>query len=245
MNQSRTKSFELTRNENIVKNIARKNAESCLMLDVSDIHILNTITETGSINKAAEKLFMSQPTLSKRVTRLEQVLKVELFHRHSTGMKPTEITNYLINNGKQIQSKLDAMCRHVELLSNLEGGTLNIGVSPIIEQLFFPKVLMDFVEDSKNVEITFQVELPDKLQQGVIDGEIDIAIGPFAPSELAHELVVTEVKDDFLIFVVRAGHPVSLLDGTVHTSKLNDYPSIGPAMNKPIVMMSDHFTAGP
>ncbi|WP_218061284.1 LysR family transcriptional regulator [Pseudoalteromonas luteoviolacea] len=271
MTLSKTKVFEYNKKGHIFKRIAKKNAESVLMLDVSDIHILSTISETGSINKAAEKLFMSQPTLSKRISRLEQVLKVELFHRNSTGMKPTDVTNYLISNGKQIQSKLDAMCRHVELLSNLEGGTLNIGVSPIIEQLFFPKVLMDFVEDSNNVEISFQVALPDKLQQGILDGDLDIAIGPFVRGELPQEWVITEVKNESLIFVVRAGHPILKSRGPVSIADLNKYPVIGPAMNKPIadfltshgmslplnitcdnyhisksiVMMSEHYTGGP
>ena len=126
-------------------------------------------------------------------------------------MKATSVTEYLIDNGKQIQSKLDAMCRHIELLSNLEGGSLHIGVSPVIEQLFFPKVLMDFVEETKNVEISFKVDLPDKLKQGVLDGELDIAVGPFAQDELPQELNFEEVKKEAVVFVVRPGHP--LLDG--------------------------------
>lgn len=53
------------------------------MLDSSDITIVATIAELGSISKAADKLNMSQPTLSKGLTRLEQVLAIDLFHRHS------------------------------------------------------------------------------------------------------------------------------------------------------------------
>lgn len=73
------------------------------MLDVSDIKLLQKVTELGSINKAADELYMSQPTLSKRISRLEQTLNVKLFFRHSSGMQPTDVTNYLI--------KTDSWCR--------------------------------------------------------------------------------------------------------------------------------------
>ena len=214
---------------------------------------------------------MSQPTLSKRITRLEQLLKVELFHRQSTGMKPTSVTEYLIDNGEQIRAKLDAMCRHVELLSNLEGGKINIGVSPVVEQLLFPKVLMDFVEESKNVEISFEVDLPEKLPQLVLNGSIDIGIGPAFPETLSSELMIREIKSAEVVFVVRAEHPLSKVKGTLPVSVLHDYPGIGPGMNKAlldyfkdndvalplnitcdnyqiaksIVLMSDYFTGGP
>ncbi|WP_415894741.1 LysR family transcriptional regulator [Neptuniibacter sp. PT34_22] len=241
------------------------------MLDVSDITLLKTVAEEGSISKAAEKLHMSQPTLSKKIARLEKVLKVELFHRQSTGMNPTAIASYLIESGEQLRAKLDTLCRHVELLSNLEGGTLKIGVSPIVEQLLFPKVLMDFVEESNNVEISFKVDLPQKIPSLVLNGEIDIGIGPALPQERASELVIRKVQSARIVFVVRDGHPLTESNGTLPTNELNNFPGIGPSVNKSmseflqendvylpfkitcdnyqiaksIVMTSDYFTGGP
>lgn len=241
------------------------------MLDVSDIHLLKAIVEAGSTSKAAEKLFMSQPTLSKRVARLEQQLKTQLFHRSSTGMKPTEIANYLIHQGQHIQSQLSAICRHVELLSNLEGGSLHIGVSPVVEQLLFPQVLLDFIAETTNVEISFKVEVPEKLQQAVIAGELDIAVGPFLVHELPQELFISEVSSEPVIFVVRPEHPIVLASPQPTLAELFQYPGIGPALNKSmlatleqaglspkrqitcdnyhisksIVMSSDYFTGGP
>lgn len=241
------------------------------MLDVSDIILLKTVAEEGSISKAAEKLHMSQPTLSKKISRLEKVLRVELFHRQSTGMRPTAIASYLIDSGEQLRAKLDTLCRHVELLSNLEGGTLKIGVSPIVEQLLFPKVLLDFVEESNNVEISFKVDLPQKLPGLVLNGEIDIGIGPALPQERSCELVIRKVQSAHIVFVVRAGHPLTQSIGTLPTNELNNFPGIGPGMNKAmseflkendvhlplnitcdnyqiaksVVLSSDYFTGGP
>ncbi len=263
--------FKDIENRNILKRILSKNSQGILMLDVSDIYILKTIADSGSINKAAEKLFMSQPTLSKRISRLEQVLKVELFHRNSTGMKPTDVALYLIQNGAQIQTKLDAMCRHVELLTSLEGGSIHIGVSPVIEQLYFPKVLLDFIEDTNNVQITFKVDSPEKLQCAVMDGELDIAIGPFEIAELPQDFYVSEIANSYAVFVVRPDHPILTKSSPLSLHDLLNYPGIGPSLNRPminflkefdlpttmqvtcddyrisksVVMTSDYFTGGP
>lgn len=241
------------------------------MLDVSDIYILKTIAETGSINKAAERLFMSQPTLSKRISRLEKVLNVELFHRGSTGMKTTQVTDYLINNGQQIQSQLDAMRRHVQLLSDLEGGELHIGVSPVIEQIYFPKVLLDFVEESKNIKISFRVEKTKTLIEHVANGELDIAIGPFESEAIPTDLNFTQIQSEPIVFVVRQGHPILANGKPAEMSELLQLPGIGPELNasaktffenqglpseiqitcdnyqiaRSVVMTSDYYTAGP
>ena len=241
------------------------------MLDVSDIHLIQTIAEVGSINKAADKLFMSQPTLSKRISRLEQVLKIDLFHRHSTGMTPTSAASYLIENGKQIQGKLDAMCRHVELLSELQGGSLNIGAGPISEQLFFPKVLVDFLEDTRDVKTVLRIGVTDELLAMVIDGQLDIAIGPFEPSELPKDLLVTPLRTEQIIFVVRPGHPLANKDIDDIYAAFEQYSLIGPSItssvakymnyekspgmvkvscdnyriSKSVVMTSDYITGGP
>lgn len=263
--------FQAAQKEHIFKGLKLKSSQALLMLDVSDIYILKTIAEFGSTNKAAEKLHMSQPTLSKRVSRLEQVLNVELFHRSNAGMKPTRITEYLIENGQNLQSQLDSLCRHVELLANLEGGSLKIGVSPVIEQLLFPKVLLDFIEETQNVEISFRVDSPEALVKATLSGEVDVAIGPYASDELPLDLAISEVDTASVIFVVRPGHPLLPQDNPVTVQELTSLNGIGPALNqamikameakglsatlkitcdsyhiaKNVVMNSDYYTGGP
>ena len=204
------------------------------MLDVSDIHLLKTISEVGSINKAADKLYMSQPTLSKKIGRLEQVLKVELFHRHSGGMVPTEAALYLIGGAKPIQAQLDAMTRHVERLSNLQAGSLKIGIGPITEQIHFPKVLFDFTQHSSNINITLLTETPDRLLDMVENGSVDLGIGPFSPRALPEGFLAFPLKSAPIIFVARPGHPI-LETSTPRTfSQLVECNSITPQISPAI-----------
>lgn len=243
------------------------------MLESSDIKIVNTIAKLGSISKASEKLNMSQPTLSKRLTRLENVLALDLFHRHSTGMSPTPAANYLISQGADIKDKLRVMERHIEMLANIEGGSLNIGVGPIIEQLYFPQVLLDFIAETTNVSINIQTESAKNMLEKLKKGELDVAIGPFFSQNLPDDFVIKKIDSATIIIVVRANHP--LLTGTetkaLSIDKILGYPSIAPqipdalstllpkelvnrsamitvenyAISKSVVMQSDYITGGP
>ncbi len=65
------------------------------MVDISDFNMVEAICSTGSLTKAAEALFVSQPTLSKRLARLEDELGAKLFHRAPSGLRPTSIANFL------------------------------------------------------------------------------------------------------------------------------------------------------
>ncbi|NOJ21365.1 LysR family transcriptional regulator [Vibrio coralliilyticus] len=240
------------------------------MLDVSDIKLLQKVTELGSINKAADELYMSQPTLSKRISRLEQTLNVKLFFRHSSGMQPTDVTNYLIKNGQLVQAKLDSMCRHVERLASLEGGKLNIGVGPIIEQLYFPKVLLDFVEQTSQVKTLLKTANASELLTMTMDGHLDVAVGPFNIDDLPNELISAPVQGAPIVFVARPEHPL-FSDKKLNWDKLKQYPVIAPdagntlksyhssqfnsdfvqitcdnyTTSKSLVKTSDFLTAGP
>ncbi|MCG8533947.1 MAG: LysR family transcriptional regulator [Pseudomonadales bacterium] len=238
------------------------------MLESSDVLIVQAISNSGSISKAAELLNMSQPTLSKRLARLEHSLNIALFHRHNGGMKPTKAAQYLIEQGKSVQTQLNAIHRHIEMLANLQTGNLNIGVGPIIEQLYFPKVLLDFAEETHNIKVTLLTESAERLIDHLASGDLDIIIGPLTASELSNELIVTPVKSANLIFVGRAGHPLLETPGPISLDALTHYPSIGPSIpksfrsripeiltplitsenyttSKSVVMFSDYITGGP
>lgn len=205
------------------------------MIDVSDINLIKTIADVGSINKAADKLYMSQPTLSKRISRLEQVLKIELFHRHSGGMIATEAANYLISNSQSIQSQLDAMRRHVERLADLQTGSLNIGIGPVIEQILFPETLIALVNQTANLRISFQTENPERLLELVEDGSVDLAIGPFQIKSLPEDFLAFPVISDQIIFVASPEHPIFNTTAVHSFDDLLQYDSITPPVSQSII----------
>ncbi|TQV89480.1 LysR family transcriptional regulator [Aliikangiella coralliicola] len=179
------------------------------MIDISDIRMIKVVTEVGSINRAAEILHMSQPTLSKKISRLEHKISMELFIRNSSGMVPTEAAKILLNEGKDIETKLTNVERRLELMANLVGGQIRIGVGPIVEQLLVPKILLDVVENKYQFRISLSTDSPSALIEQLKTSQIDLAIGPFQAKEVADEFTPVLEMSEELVAVVRGGHPLA------------------------------------
>lgn len=242
------------------------------MIDISDIHMIQVITKIGSINKAAELLHVSQPTLSKKVSRLEQKIQMDLFNRDVNGMEPTEAANYLLEQGETLKNQLNYIERQLELMANKVGGKVRIGVGPIIEQLILPKVLLDFAEQDYKFKISVSVLPAESLIEQLQTGHIDLAIGPFAEHDLSDDFKVPLSLSEKLVLAVRTGHSlenksvISLDDmlnfkiivpdvprsmgaeiqSLIHDSAFDpDIICENYAMAKLIVENSDYITAGP
>lgn len=176
------------------------------MLDVSDINMIQVISEVGSINKAAEILCVSQPTLSKKVARLEQKINLSLFYRDNSGMHATEAAKLLLSESENLKQQLAVIERRLELMANLVGGNVKIGVGAIVEQDILPKVLLDFAEQNYHFGITVVTLSAEGLLEALKNSQIDIAVGPFSQDQLSLEITSTHKKSDKLVVVARAGH---------------------------------------
>ena len=95
------------------------------MLDITDLRMVETITQTGSLTRAAEDLHVSQPTLSKRLSRLESQLGAKLFHRAPHGLAPTQIAHYLVEQSQPLKANITSIERQVERIVNHDQGAKN------------------------------------------------------------------------------------------------------------------------
>ena len=102
------------------------------MIDLSDFRMVETICSTGSLTKAADALLVSQPTLSKRLARLEDQLGAKLFHRAPSGLTPTLFANYLVDSANPVKARVASIERQVERILDHDKGDVRIGVGPII-----------------------------------------------------------------------------------------------------------------
>lgn len=180
--------------------------------------MVETICGAGSLTRAADALHVSQPTLSKRLARLEQQLKAKLFHRGPTGLKPTLIANYLIESSTQIKANIASVERHVERILEHDKGDLRVGVGPIIEQVLLPPVLIDFAQQTGSVRLSVITDRADVLLNQLNAGKLDVIAGPYDPDDPSHEdedIEAIELIREGTINVARSSHPIFESNETV------------------------------
>jgi DNA-binding transcriptional LysR family regulator len=193
-------------------------------MDTVDITLIRTLAEAGSLTRAAEAMHQSQPTLSRKLARLESRLNTPLFHRSPTGMVPTDVSRYIIEAARPLDTALKKIERHVEQLTQLETGEVRLGVGPIIEQVLLPEVLGRFVEETGQVRINTVTDHADTLIELLRSGRLDVIAGPFRAADFP-DLVGFPLISDSLVTVARAGHPLFEPD---NGRTPQDYPLAAP-----------------
>ena len=193
-------------------------------MDTADIHLIRTLAEAGSLSRASESLHQSQPTLSRKLARLESRLKTRLFHRSPTGLVPTGVARYIIEAAAPLDTALRKIERHVQQLTQLESGEVRLGVGPIIEQVLLPEVLGRFVAETGQVRIDTITDHADTLVELLRSGRLDVIAGPFRVADYP-DLVGHPLIRDSLVTVARAGHP---LFAPNNRSTPQDYPLAAP-----------------
>ncbi|WP_417317235.1 LysR family transcriptional regulator [Emcibacter sp.] len=201
------------------------------MIELQELRLVTTLAEQGSFNRAAETLGMSQPSLTKKIARLEDRLGVTLFHRSRRGATPTAFGNFLLERGQALLGQGEMLQRQMTLMATMELGELRLGVGPVVEQNLLSLVLSRFLSRYPRISIDVRVDSAERLLGDLKKAKLDIAVGAFETGEKLDDLQATPLADQDLIFAARAGHPLlaERYPGTkVSVGELLGYPLAAP-----------------
>jgi DNA-binding transcriptional LysR family regulator len=140
-------------------------------LDLGTLRSFVTIAETGSMTRAASRLFMTQSAISMQIKRLENSLGLSVFERSAHGMSPTNEGEQLLNFANQMLALNDeAMGR---LTSADYEGQIRLGAPGDVIYPHIPSILKEFNRDYPRVQIRFSssqtVTLRSEFEQGLHD----------------------------------------------------------------------------
>ncbi|MBD8032460.1 LysR family transcriptional regulator [Solibacillus merdavium] len=117
-----------------------------------------TVYECGNFRVAAEKLFISQPSISVHIKLLEEDLKVPLFVRNHTQIQLTREGDYFYPLAKEILEKVNENKKLLLTYSNSEKIQLSIALSPILVTTKLPEILYEFMSHFTNYELDIVIE---------------------------------------------------------------------------------------
>ncbi|MEH7492100.1 LysR family transcriptional regulator [Neobacillus niacini] len=145
-------------------------------METKDWIILQTVNEEKNITKAAERLYMSQPTLTYRLQQIEKEFDIKLLYRGRRGVEFTEQGELLVKYSKKMLHELRDM---EEQLGNFGGeirGTLRLSVARAIALYRLPTILKKFNEKYPKVDFTINTGLNPDLIQSIYKQDAHIGI---------------------------------------------------------------------
>ncbi len=167
------------------------------------------VAEEGNFTQAAEKCFVTQPTLSMQVQKLEEELAVKLFNRSTKPISLTTIGEKIIDQAKIILKEAKRMDDIVSMERGIVGGNFRLGIIPTIMPTLLPLFLNTFIKKFPKVNLKIEelntAAIVEELKNGKLDA--GIAASPLEDSKLIEKPLYYE---PFVGYIPQS-HPLSKL----------------------------------
>lgn len=138
--------------------------------------LIYTVYQEGSISKAAQKLFISQPSLSVMIQRIEEEVGVPLFDRTSKPIRLTEVGQEYVKASEEIMHIEKAFQNYLEACQELQTGTLTIGSNQLLSSLVLPRYIGQFIQRYPNIHLNLVDDNSVVLENLATAGQLDLVL---------------------------------------------------------------------
>lgn len=181
------------------------------------------IIDHGSIRGAADKLGMTQPTLSQALASLETELGSRLLNRSRSGISLTTVGTIVERRAREILSDVSRLHEEVSELQTLDRGEVRLGIASIVAPSVVTKVISRSLETRPGVKIAVKRGGSEVLWKSVASGELDLAIARMPKPDSETDIAGRKLRDDPYVIWAANDHPLTQ-KGTVTPQDLRRYP---------------------
>jgi DNA-binding transcriptional LysR family regulator len=195
-------------------------------MDIAALQVFLAVAETGSFSRAAERVFLTQPAVSKRVATLEAQFGARLFDRIGRRIQLTPAGQTLLTQARVILNDVEDTKRRIANLSGEISGRLALGTSHHIGLHRLPAALKRYHRDYPEVELDLRFMDSEAACAAVEHGELELALVTL-PTASRPALNSDPVWDDPLEIVIGKRHPLATRRRIDVTMLLN-HPAVLP-----------------
>lgn len=182
-------------------------------MDFRQLKYFVAVAEAGSMSAAARTLFVTQPTLTVAVRKLEKSLETELLDRSTTPLTLTPPGKHLFEEGKHILAAIDELAEQTRLLGSSKRTKIRIGFTVLFSMQFMPQIAR-FMGENPEIEVSLIQSGSRDLQQRLAAGELDCGVVSYPCYE--SDIEITPLKGPNSVYqasvVVRSDHPLASRD---------------------------------
>ncbi|MGB9813770.1 MAG: selenium metabolism-associated LysR family transcriptional regulator [Thermovenabulum sp.] len=163
-------------------------------MNVNLLKTFVTVTECGTLSKAAEKLFVTQPALSQQIKQLENYFSVQLIERTNKGINLTEAGKILYHYASKVVKLCEDLEKEMDTLRLSISGLLVVGATSAIGGYAVPCSIFIFKEKYPEANIKLRVGNKRQVEEELKNGLIDVAVieGKRPKGEIITEEIATE-----------------------------------------------------
>lgn len=192
-------------------------------MDIQKMLTFCTVYECGNISKASEKLFCSQPALSKQIHSLELDLGYPLFERNGKKLIVNENGKIFYRFAKNVINDYQLLKRELFIKNNKSNHEVRFGTTNFIGTYLIPPILSKFKNEYPTTPVNFIVNFLPTITQLLEEDVINFAIVPANNNILNNSSYICDsfLEDEFVL-ICPPNHPLTKLD-EVHLRDIQDY----------------------
>ncbi|WP_245882596.1 pca operon transcription factor PcaQ [Yoonia sediminilitoris] len=166
------------------------------------------IAREGSLKRAAEKLFLTQPAISKTLKELEALLGAKLMQRSRAGIALTKQGEVFQHFAEQAMANLQQGLDGIEQAGRDQKTRLSVGALPSVAAALMPDVVAECAQLAPNLSLQIMEGPHDYLIERLRLSTLDLVIGRLGEPKSMQGVSFTQLYTEEVAFVVRAGHPL-------------------------------------
>ena len=145
-------------------------------MNIRDLKYIISVAETHHFGKAAERCFVSQPTLSGQIKKVEEELGVSIFERTNRSVEITPVGQEIIDHARRIMEQVDAIQQITRAYQDPLAGPLRIGAIPTLSPYLMPLILIPLRQQLPQMKLVLTEEMTEHLLERLHNHEIDAAL---------------------------------------------------------------------
>ena len=168
-------------------------------MTITQLKYVLAVAEHQNFTKAAAHVFVTQPTLSMQIQKLEEELSILIFDRSKKPIELTEVGKKIVNQARNIVNESERMQDVVDQEKGFIGGDFRLGIIPTVMPTLLPMFLKSFIKKYPKVHLKIEELTTAEIIIKLNDGHLDAAIA-------ATPLVQEKIKERVLYFEPFVGY---------------------------------------
>lgn len=187
-------------------------------MNIRDLEYICAVARQGSFTRAAEKVFVSQPTLTMQIQKLEFEHSVQIFERQGKAFIITDVGKKIIEKSEEILAKVKEIKEIAKNHQNPFSGELRIAAFPTLASYYFPKITNKFLKKFPDLKLLLVEEKTDEIIANLKSGEIDCAFLAMPIND--DEFDCVELFEEEFLLAVNKDHDLAKLKRAVTNKDL-------------------------
>lgn len=176
-------------------------------MTLTELRYIVALKQTGHFGKAAERCFVSQPTLSVAIKKLEEELDVSLFERSRTRVRATPLGEQIIQQAQNVLEQTNVIQELANLGRDPLGSTLSIGAIFTIGPYLFPRFVTQLQHTAPGMPLYIEENYTAVLREKLRLGQLDVIVIALPFNE--PDVVTQSIYEEPFVVLLAKGHPLA------------------------------------